>query len=348
MSCNLAEKVSLLIDGELPQIEARAVEHHLLECAECQQVRADFISLRSGIDAYVAAPVPDLSLRLAHVLSPRENVRAQSTLRERLLVIFGGRRLTPALVTVVATLLFACAVALVLHIRSQRHDEGFHTPPETVVLRQPQPGPRAEAPGPQPSNAEPSNPEKPRDRSGSRMDQTRSNIQQREVAAALKPANLPRNRNPTKIVAGPEKNTLTTNYVAVNASAADENNIAHIRSADTETLTAQHVGQAELLLRAFRNLRAGSQAAPGDLSYERRRAQQLFYQNVLLRREADSAGDVEVATLLESLEPILLDIANLHDHAQDREVRVIKDRVERQNLVALLQVNSAALVRPFE
>ena len=60
----------------------------------------------------------------------------------------------------------------------------------------------------------------------------------------------------------------------------------------------------------------------------------------MLRREADSAGDVEKATLLESLEPILLDIANLPQRAPGSEVRAIKDRMERQNLVALLQINS--------
>jgi hypothetical protein len=44
-----------------------------------------------------------------------------------------------------------------------------------------------------------------------------------------------------------------------------------------------------------------------------KRAQQLVYQNMMLRREADAAGDVQIASLLESLEPILLDIANLPD-----------------------------------
>src|SRR5882762_3036679 len=117
MSCELAERVSLLIDGELPPIEARAVERHLLECVECQQVRADFMRLRSGVSAYVAAPVRDLPQRLAHVFSPHESVGTQSTWHERLLAIFGGRRLTPALATVVATFLFAGAVALVLYVR---------------------------------------------------------------------------------------------------------------------------------------------------------------------------------------------------------------------------------------
>jgi hypothetical protein len=120
----------------------------------------------------------------------------------------------------------------------------------------------------------------------------------------------------------------------------------HVGPADTEALIAQHVEQSELLLRSFRNLRQG--AAEDDLNYERRRAQKLFYQNVMLRREADSSGDIEVATLLESLEPILLDIANLPKGAPGSEVRAIKDRLERQNLVALLQVNSAALARANE
>jgi hypothetical protein len=140
------------------------------------------------------------------------------------------------------------------------------------------------------------------------------------------------------------ENKIAADYIATNASSA---NSANIRSADAETLTAQHVEQSELLLRAFRNLRPGSQEG-NDLGYERQRAQQLFYQNVLLRREADAAGNVEVATLLESLEPILLDIANLSDHAHDEDVGAIKERVERKNLVALLQVNSTSMARANE
>ena len=69
---------------------------------------------------------------------------------------------------------------------------------------------------------------------------------------------------------------------------------------------------------------------------------------ILLRREADAAGDVQVASVLESLEPILLDIANLPDKPDDAAVRVIRERVERKNIVALLQVNSTALARALD
>jgi hypothetical protein len=84
---------------------------------------------------------------------------------------------------------------------------------------------------------------------------------------------------------------------------------------------------------------------PAEISYEKRRAQRLVYQNIVVRREADEAGDVQVATLLDSLEPILLDIANLPDKPQNDQVMAIKERLRRKNIVALLQVNSTSLAR---
>jgi hypothetical protein len=114
---------------------------------------------------------------------------------------------------------------------------------------------------------------------------------------------------------------------------------------DLEGGNLRQLEQSVLLLRAFRNIRVGRKGGGPDVSYERRRAQQLVYRNMLLRREADAAGDVEVATLLGSLEPILLDIANLRAKPRNEEVSVIQDRVERQSLVPLLQVSSLAVVR---
>jgi len=69
---------------------------------------------------------------------------------------------------------------------------------------------------------------------------------------------------------------------------------------------------------------------------------------MMLRRDADAAGDVQTSSLLESLEPILLDIANLPDHPKADAVRVIRQRVERKNIVPLLRVNSAALARALD
>ena len=113
-------------------------------------------------------------------------------------------------------------------------------------------------------------------------------------------------------------------------------------------MTALHFEKSETLLVAFRNVRLNEPGTATEIGYERKRAQQLVYQNMMLRREADASGDTQVSSLLESLEPILLDIANLPDKARPSDVRTIKDRVERKNIVALLQVNSTALARALD
>ena len=113
-------------------------------------------------------------------------------------------------------------------------------------------------------------------------------------------------------------------------------------------MTALHFEKAETLLRAFRNVQLDDPDAVSEVDYERKRAKQLVYQNMVLRREADASGDIQIASLLENLEPILLDIANLPDRPDDDEVRVIRERVERKNIVALLQINSTALARALD
>ena len=134
------------------------------------------------------------------------------------------------------------------------------------------------------------------------------------------------------------QNAAPPTYAFVNGS-----NGANDPASITEA--ASHFEQSELLLRAFRNLRPTRAGRRPEIAYERRRAQELLYRNIMLRREADSEGDVQVATLLTSLEPILLDIANLRDKPRNSEVQMIKERVERTSLVPLLQVNSMAVAR---
>jgi preprotein translocase subunit SecG len=352
MACKLTEQVSLLIDGELPPSETRAIERHLLECAECRQVRVEFINLRSQISAYVPTPGRSLPPRLAHILSSRGKDGTQAAGNGGSLGLFGPRRWRPAFATVTVAFLIVFAISLMLHLRSQKlqkqDSNAVITSPKTVT-----PGKTevriAAAPAPSPVDGI-GGLEKPRERIGRKLDQRNSNTQRRETVATAEAAGkaprLPRDRS-SRSASQPKTTRDATEYVSLNTAAGGAKGEAPIRSDDTQTLTAQHVEQSELLLRSFRNLRSGSRSTKEDLVYDRRRAQRLFYQNVLLRREADSAGDVELATLLEHLEPILLDIANLPEGAHDSEVRVIKDRLQRQNLVALLQVNSTTLTRAF-
>jgi hypothetical protein len=163
-----------------------------------------------------------------------------------------------------------------------------------------------------------------------------------------KETNTPRKQQPTRKPAPARPEPKPGEQFAVVPKTVRPAISEPVRPADAQTMTAIHFEKAETLLRAFRNVRLDEPESATEVSYERKRAQQLVYQNMMLRREADAAGDVQIASLLESLEPILLDIANLPDKPDSDAVRVIRDRVERKNIVALLQVNSTALARALD
>lgn len=56
MNCHFTEKVSLLVDGELGEEEAKELNAHLLTCKDCRLSHADFLRLRSHLRAYSSAP----------------------------------------------------------------------------------------------------------------------------------------------------------------------------------------------------------------------------------------------------------------------------------------------------
>lgn len=302
MSCNYAEKVSLLIDGELATAEAREVERHLWNCGECEQARADFLSLRSQIAGFELSAQPAIQNReLKKILSRGERAPVRG-------LRWGWS--TPA-IAFASLLVIGVIVGLIFHQTSNTNQPA---PPQIAVVV-PTPAPTATPTPtlePEPVTPKPEN--------------------------SPAPAKKPPVRQPKP----------GEQFAAITAPAPAPVEPERVRSADAETLTAIHFDKAETLLRAFRNVRLNEPGTAKEVASERKRAQHLVYQNMILRREADTAGDVQIASLLESLEPILLDIANLPDKPDNRDVRAIRERVERKNIVALLQVNSAALARALD
>ena len=302
MSCNFTEKISSLIDGELTQAETREVERHLMSCAECQQMRADFLNLRSQITSFETSLQTVVQNRaLKKILATQRRAPAPG-----LQWGFGKA------VAFASLLIVSAIIGLLLYQNGnspepQREMQAAvqdPTPAPSATVEQKQPEPEA-SPSPKKENE--------------------NNAPQRKPATPKKP--LVREPKPgEQFAAIPER----------------------VRSADAETMTATHFEKAETLLRSFRNARLNEPGSAAEVSYERKRAQELVYQNMMLRREADARGDVQVASLLESLEPILLDIANLPDRQNKDAVKVIRERVERKNIVALLRVNSTALARALD
>jgi hypothetical protein len=311
MSCSFTEKISSLIDGELAAIEAREVERHVLTCAECEQVRADFLSLRSQIAGFETSTQAAIQNReLKKILSRAGRVPA-SGLR------WGWSM--PAIAF--ATLLVFAVIGFVLYQSSP------NTNPEKSVAQVPSPIPSAtpsptieknNEPVPEESPKEPKNPER---------------------APSTPKKSLHREPKPGEQFAVNTEPTPVTDPTATPE---------RVRPADTQTLTAIHFEKSETLLVSFRNVRLDTRESAAEVAYERKRAQQLVMQNMILRREADAKGDVQTASLLENLEPILLDIANLPDKPDSKAVRTIRERVDRKNIVPLLQINSAALARALD
>lgn len=305
MNCSFTEKISSLIDGELSTSEARAVERHLLSCDDCQQVRSDFLNLRSQITGFESSLQPAVQNRaLKKILATPHRAPARG---------FGWNFGTQAVAF--AALVIVAAIMGLLMYRSANTNPSdkkqfAYNAPTPVPTASVQPNHEPE-PSPSPSKGNEQTAPRP----------TPSPAPARKIVREPKPGE----------------------QFALLPTVPDP-----VRSADSQTMTALHFEKSETLLVAFRNVRLNEPETAAEVAYERKRAQQLVYQNMILRREADVTGDVQISSLLESLEPILIDIANLPDKPDRDAVRIIRERVERKNIVPLLRVNSTALARALD
>lgn len=310
MNCDCTENISLLVDGELSPPEAKEVERHLLTCAACQQTRADFLSVRSEVSSF-RSNAPRIALRneLAKILVQGNTELPVARRRRSLAWRFG-----PA--AAFATLIIASVAIALLFISSsnKRQPDSQHS----IATASPQPIVNGPEPRPSPAPSE----ESPKKDNPKEQTKKPKNA---PASPSRRPGPVPTPRPGEQFAVIPET----------------------VRPADAQTMTVTHFERSEILLRSFRNVQVES-GSVAEVRYEKKRAQQLVYQNMILRREADASGDVQSSTLLESLEPILLDIANLPEKPTESDVQVIKDRVERKNIVPLLQVNSAALARALD
>jgi hypothetical protein len=107
-----------------------------------------------------------------------------------------------------------------------------------------------------------------------------------------------------------------------------------------DVATAEHIEQAELLLRSFRNTRPEDDDAAAEVAFDSRQSRELLDQNVLLRQSAEAKKNLPVGQLLGDLEPLLMDIANLSNKPSRDDIREIQQRIERRDIVDDLQLYS--------
>lgn len=107
-------------------------------------------------------------------------------------------------------------------------------------------------------------------------------------------------------------------------------------------VVGNHFDQSERVLLELSNL---TPKDGNDISAERERAEELLASNRIYRRTALDRGEGNVATLLDELEPMLLQIAHAPAQVSADELRTMQRRVETKGLVFKLRVLRADVVR---
>ena len=125
-----------------------------------------------------------------------------------------------------------------------------------------------------------------------------------------------------------------TNRVSLDQSDVLSSDLAYLDMDEQDT--AKHIEQTQNLLRSIRNFPVSDGDDEIDVSYDKALSRRLLNENVVLRRDAEMKAKFPTKTLLADLEPFLIDIANLPDRARPEDVRVIKERVQKTEIVAAL------------
>jgi len=370
MDCEFTEEVSLLVDGELAPHEAARLRAHIEGCAACQQSRETFLLLRQELRSYNRAPDQHAqSKALAAILGSRASEgedavtsagawagrRATprgivSRLRGSLDEAFSVRRLRHAYVAGAALLLIATALGL-------RWFAGSNTSPRTHQSAAPASANTNSQPArtnagadavatkvetaddvdrrvirqaktqkpPHQAGAKP-NPREQRENAQVRRDASRKWLERREGLNRGLPQEAARAGEPAP---PPASAGAVAPYAAENLRAV---------AADPSQRIGRHAERVERLLRSFRNARLTGADTTLEVADARRLSKRLLYNNIALRREAASAGDLPVEGLLDSVEPILIDISNLPNAPTPDAVGSIKERIQRRQLVGILQV----------
>ena len=351
-------------DGEL---DARTSEHmsaHLATCADCAAA-LDSLSFEQEIYARYDRPVevaPSLwasvSAEIARGAQPEQHPAPRkkflSRLREGFTVSLAALALRPALASTLALLVVAAAAGSLwlAHVRSTVAPS-VRPDAETAVIT-PKGNTGGVSPSPIVNTTGGDKPavDSPKVGEGGRSVVGRAAVP-REPNAHVERAGLTAEDVKNLIDGQPQSNSLangTVRFEAVNQAKPEDDPLAEPQTPNSKVVAtsarlldpeqkelALHVEQAQILLRSIKNARP-SDGDTVNVSYEKKLSRKLLAENATLQLDAETRGDHDTQQVLDSIEPFLLDIANMHDDASREEVRSVKERVKRTEIIAALQV----------
>jgi hypothetical protein len=105
-----------------------------------------------------------------------------------------------------------------------------------------------------------------------------------------------------------------------------------------------HLDRSEMVLVELSNaVPNSSNGQLVDISSEQRRAEDLLDENRLYRQTALKNGDVPLASVLEELERVLLDVAHSPDKPTPAQFKKIRQRIESQGILFKVRVTGSEI-----
>ncbi|MGO4884300.1 MAG: hypothetical protein ACLP59_26285 [Bryobacteraceae bacterium] len=112
-------------------------------------------------------------------------------------------------------------------------------------------------------------------------------------------------------------------------------NAGQVRERILLVAVGDHLDRSQAVLLELVNARPGE---PLNVASERERAGDLVAENRLYRQTAARTGDTRVASVLDDLEPVLLEIAHGPDHLTPEEVENLRQRIEGDGILFKVRV----------
>jgi hypothetical protein len=97
-----------------------------------------------------------------------------------------------------------------------------------------------------------------------------------------------------------------------------------------------HLDRAQMVLLEISN--AEPEGKETDISHEQQRAEQLLTANRLYRQTAQHTGDAAVSSVLDELEPVLMEIAHSPSNVSKPELEELRKHIEARGLLLKVRV----------
>jgi len=118
----------------------------------------------------------------------------------------------------------------------------------------------------------------------------------------------------------------------------DQADAAKVRERVLVVAVGEHLGRTEMVLMELENAPTQKGQKTINISETQRRAEDLVEENRLYRQTALKEGDKTMASTLDELERVLLDIANSPEEVTPAAFETIRKRIEAQGLLFKVRV----------